>query len=742
MSSIADGSDQNNHTPADEQVSKAPSEHIYDPDPQLHAEIAAKQAQLDERRPWESLGVSEARYRASIERSIRKSRWADDAYGGPEALTVKRNEAYRLMEEHGDSSLYDQLEAEEAAATQVRTDYAALYGCTDDSSGSGDGSGSDSDSDSDDDDVVLEKKASATKQLIQLAEAMFDFTTDDNGKAIGIRKGTHIARPVVGSKRSVRQTLEAKFYRITGKTASQKQLAEVVGVLGFKADEQTPVETHLRSARHGDDLYIDLGDKDEHVVRVSAAGWEVLGGDAQLPVLFRRTNLTKPLPMPQAGGDLDQLWRFVNLRSEADRQLMKGWLVDAHLSVGRPCPIVAMLGEQGTAKTSSMRCMFALVDPTRAPVRRPPSDVDRLLHAAAHSRAVGFDNMSAFPQWLSDGMCRLVTGEGDVDRALYTDDEARVITLQSIVGITSIDLGALNGDLAERTLWGNLEVIPASERRSEAELNEAWDEVYAQMFGGLLDLIVEVLRALPQVELDEMPRMADFARTLAAMDAATGTDSLRHYMRAQTSVSSDIVQADTFLSTLTETITERWQGSGKDLHALLPKPAETKFWPEARGMSGKLKRVAPDLRKAGWTVENIPADPESKRAQSWVLIPPGEAGELSDEDLIDLQLAVEDMERDIERWEQRVLAAGATQDCAREHALAIHGNGDLSNCEATGCDYDGEGKFGNGAWRFHIERTRAINRRWRTVWMKTGRLKREEIDRLIAERSEESGGAL
>ena len=122
------GSEATDNDTQSQSVIASNSEHIFDPDPQLHAEIAAEQARADETRKWEDLRMPEVEYRELIEQGIRKSRWADDAYGGPEALTVKRNEAYRLMEEHGDSSLYDQLETEEAAATEVRTDYAALYG--------------------------------------------------------------------------------------------------------------------------------------------------------------------------------------------------------------------------------------------------------------------------------------------------------------------------------------------------------------------------------------------------------------------------------------------------------------------------------------------------------------------------------------------------------------------------------------------------------------------------------------
>ena len=53
---------------------------------------------------------------------------------------------------------------------------------------------------------------------------------------------------------------------------------------------------------------------------------------------------------------------------------------------------------------------------------------------------------------------------------------------------TALDVGSLAGDLAERCVWGDLEVIPAHARRSERELNAAWNEAYPSMVGGLLDL--------------------------------------------------------------------------------------------------------------------------------------------------------------------------------------------------------------------------------------------------------------
>ncbi|MGJ9372517.1 hypothetical protein [Nesterenkonia sp. CF4.4] len=577
------------------------------------------------------------------------------------------------------------------------------------------------------------KGKSIPQQLIELALHQYHFGMDTSGKPFGVPKGRHVARPLLGGRRSVRQELAGLFYRVKGITASRKALTEAMDVLGFEAEAQgEPVELFLRAARTSDDeIYVDMGNQEEWVLRITAEAWEILDGDAEVPVLFRRTNLTHALPLPEPGGDLDQLWSFVNVRSDADRQLIKGWLVATYALVGMPCPLLALLGEQGTAKTSSARRVFALFDPTAASVRRPPSDADRLLHSGAHSRGVIYDNLSAIPPWLSDGMCRFVTGEGDVDRALYTDDDARVIQLQGVMGYTTIDVGALNADLAERTLWANLEVIPPSARRSERELNAAWADAYPSMLGGLLDQVVLVLQELPGVQLAERPRMADFAEVLAALDLATASNSLSHYTSAQATVASEIVGTDKFLTAVTETISARWVGTGKELLELLPRPVDYKFWPEPRGMAGKLRRVAPDLRKAGWHVEQVVPDPASKRAKTWILVPPNVG--ISDADVIGTQLAFEEHDRDVQSWVARVLTAGAAPACAEFHAESERLGIGNSLCQANGCQFPGSQI--KPEWSMFRARTKAIDDRLEAEMARTG-LDRNAVDLLVAKRSQ------
>ena len=121
--------------------------------------------------------------------------------------------------------------------------------------------------------------------------------------------------------------------------------------------------------------------------------------------------------------------------------------------------------------------------------------------------------------------------------------------------------------------------------------------------------------------------MADFAEVLAAMDLATGSTSLAHYVASLEAVAAEIVATDPFLVALANWVRHPWQGTGKQLHDLLPGADGDKYWPAARGMNGKLKRVAPDLRKVGWTVTEVKADPQAKRAATWIIEPPTTASD-------------------------------------------------------------------------------------------------------------------
>ncbi len=82
------------------------------------------------------------------------------------------------------------------------------------------------------------------------------------------------------------------------------------------------------------------------------------------------------------------------------------------------------------------------VDPSPAPLRTPPRDVETWVLTAARSNVVAVDNVSSVPQWLSDAWCRAPTGDALVRRVRYTDGGLAVTTMRRANIVTWIDAGA------------------------------------------------------------------------------------------------------------------------------------------------------------------------------------------------------------------------------------------------------------------------------------------------------------
>ena len=446
---------------------------------------------------------------------------------------------------------------------------------------------------------------SAATELVELACSQYRFGTSTTGETFGIPlNGPPVTFMLRGSKLSLRARLADQYFATHHKAASQAALADALITLeGIGQDWET--ELHLRVASDGlqRSTWIDLGDDTGRAVHLTDTGWTI---QQRAPVLFRRTSLTAALPEPVAHGQgLDVLWRLLNVEPD-DRPLVAAWLVAA-LVPDIPHPTLALFGEQGTGKTTATKLLVSIVDPSPVPARKPPRDADSWVTAAAGSWVVAIDNLSTIPLWLSDSLCRAVTGDGDVRRRLYTDGDLHVFAFRRAIVFNGIDVGSLNGDLADRMLPINLERIPDSDRLDETALWPTWNDVHPHVLGAVLDLATNVFAQLPLVELPVRPRMADFARILAATDNALGTQGLARYLNKQGTMAADSLDADPFIAAIVAHIDDRWTGTANQLlRSLTPDDDPIpKDWPTAsRTVTGRLKRWAPVLRKVGWGISD------------------------------------------------------------------------------------------------------------------------------------------
>ena len=458
-------------------------------------------------------------------------------------------------------------------------------------------------------------KVSQADRLVVMARERYELGVTDEGEPFAVAKdGPRIARSLRGSRHSLRVALAAAYHEANGKAPSSTGLTDALATLEGYALQEPATRLYLRTAQVDGEVWIDLGRHDGVVVRVDAADWVVMKTS---PMLFRRTVLTGELPIPEQPGDVDVLQQILGLEDKA-WALIRAWLVGS-MFPNIPRPALLLTGEQGSAKSTTTKMLVGLVDPSPAATRCMPREERDWIVATASSAVVALDNVSYMPAWLSDAICRAVTGEGFARRRLYTDSDTAVTRFKRAIILNGIDVGATRGDLLDRLVPVELHRLDEQDRRTEAQLWQQYEGARPVILGGLLDLVSAVLRYLP-MPLERPPRMADFAEILAALDKATGSSALETYVDTQGQALAGAVDADHVARAVIALVNDvgTWSGIAtdllKELDARRGDERAPKGWPTTPNhLSGKLRRVAPAVRASGFVVEDSKYDNAGRR---------------------------------------------------------------------------------------------------------------------------------
>jgi hypothetical protein len=406
----------------------------------------------------------------------------------------------------------------------------------------------------------------------------------------------------IRSKR-FRGWLRRRYYEATGGAPNGHAMSSELDLLEARAQFDAPErQVHIRLAEHEGHIYLDLADEHWRAVEIGPDGWRV---NKFPPVRFRRPAGMLPLPVPESGGSIEALWPLLNLSSRSEFVLVVAWLLAA-LRPGRPYPLLAISGEQGSAKTVLCKMLKALVDPNVAAVRALPREERELMIAANNGHLLAFDNLSGLPAWLSDGLCRLASGGSFAVRQLYTDDEEVLFQASRPLLVNGIEDVISRADLADRGIFLTLAPIGEQQRRSEAELWREFDLARSRILGALLDAAVRGLQSMPNVRLTSLPRMADFALWATACESAwwpAGTFA-RGYDANRKAAVEGIIEADPVALCVQALMAERgsWAGTASDLlrsaSALAGNNGSN--WPKNPGaLAGRLRRVQTFLRVLG-----------------------------------------------------------------------------------------------------------------------------------------------
>jgi hypothetical protein len=444
-------------------------------------------------------------------------------------------------------------------------------------------------------DVLIELAAAATLFHTPApdCDAFADITIDGH-------RETHRVRG-----QAFRRWLRHQYYKVTKSGANAEALQVAVETIAARATfEGETREVHVRIAEHDGAIYIDIGDPTWQAIQVTEAGWQII---ADPPVRFQRSPSMQPLSIPVTGGSIQLLRSFCNVSDNGFVLFVAVCLAGLRPQTNYPVPVIT--GEQGAGKSSLARILVRLIDPRMPEQRSMPRSEEDLLVAAKGQHVLAFDNVSGLPEWLSDAFCRLATGGGAGKRRLYTDEDEVLFSGRRLVILNGIEEVAVRPDLVDRAVMLPLESIAEAARRDEKEFHREITDAAPRILGALLDGVVSGLRDLATIKIASKPRMADFALWAEACTRTywpAGT-FLRAYRENIVSAVELVLEANVVGDAVRHFMATRssWEGTASALLPLLTgaipeQAAREKSWPKRPDvLSGKLRRVAPALRRTG-----------------------------------------------------------------------------------------------------------------------------------------------
>jgi len=454
-----------------------------------------------------------------------------------------------------------------------------------------------------------QSKQTGSQVLLDIVRQEAELWHDGDEAFATIHIDNHVEHYRIGSRR-FRRWLSARYYHAQGQVATAGAMQDALNTIeGLALHEGQSRTAALRVAEHNGNIYLDLGDDSWRAVEITPEDWRVVD---KPPVRFRRTAQMLPLPKPVRGGNVDELRRFVNV-SDKHWPLLLGFQIMCFRPTG-PFPILKLLGEQGSGKTTQAEIIRSTIDPNKCLLRRPARSERDLMIAAFNNWLVGFDNVSYFPPELCDALCCLATGGGFGTRTLYTDQEETTLVAERPVLVTGIEDPGLRSDLMDRCLVLEAPRIEDSERQDEQTFWAKYRAAQPRILGALLDAVSMALRRLPEVKQagGNWPRMADFAQWVTAAEPAIGLADgqfVACYETNRQEAASAVLEASPVIRGLVHALDRNdgvLEGTATELLEKISVGQDThsRQWPKnGRALSAWLTRAAPNLRANGFTIK-------------------------------------------------------------------------------------------------------------------------------------------
>lgn len=406
------------------------------------------------------------------------------------------------------------------------------------------------------------------------------------------------------------------IYDSTGKVPSPTTCAAALRVMEAKACfEGKRIELNNRVAWHNQALYYDLTNDRWQAVKITSKGWIIV---EEPPILFRRYNHQQAQVKPEHGGDFNELLHFFNLKRDNDKELLQ-FYTPTCLIPDIPHPIQTGHGPQGSSKSTAMRVIRKLIDPSVVELISFPKDKAEFIQAVSHHWCCFFDNVRNLPGWLSDALCKVSTGDGFSKRELYSDDDDVLYNFKRCAGLNGINISATAPDLLDRSMLFAFERIEKKDRMTEKKFWKKFEKQRPYLLGAMFDILSKAMEIKKTLSFKELPRMADFAQWGESISQALGNKPgyfMDIYFKNIGLQNVEALQAHAVAPAIMHLMqdTEKWEGTMAELLKALEDAADVlklnqaaRSWPKApNSLSRRLKEVESNLKDVGITVTRWP----------------------------------------------------------------------------------------------------------------------------------------
>jgi len=442
------------------------------------------------------------------------------------------------------------------------------------------------------------------------------------------KQGQHLVEVKINNRNELFQVGSEDFkhwaiYQLNriGKRISAEGMQQIIARLNAKVwalDKQ--IEVYTRIGRTKRAIYYNLSNADGEVIRITKDGYST-ERSVKCPVKFLRSGNMMEQVKPIKNEDITifDLKKYFNIKSEKDMNLMLVYLVSCFVpQIAHP--ILISVGSQGASKTTSNVLIKKIVDPALADIVSLPREKRDLIIQLNRGYMLFYDNIKKINQDFNDIFCQASTGGYQIARKLYTDDDIIAYKLQRCLLLNGITDLTDQPDLLDRAVSIKYERIDDAKRISERELYANFNRDLPFILNDIFNVLSQALCIIEDVKLDNLPRMADFARwgyAIAEVLEIGGDNFIRDYKENQLGIGLELLQSNITATAIIAFAKQKksWSGSVMQFWELLEAFAIQKnistsdpTWAKsANSLSRKMAEMKVNLELQGvhFTKQNI-----------------------------------------------------------------------------------------------------------------------------------------